>query len=357
MGELAGPPGEREGFLEAADRRRRMHEHRAVTIDELGIQLPLPATIGEDVLLVPPGDRPNVHAAKGAVDEELGVEAGVAILVGGEGLVVPGERVLQQRPGWTRRAEAARGGADGQDLPGRRLDLRPGGRGIFAEPGLLEDVLVVVEDHGRDVERHRVEPVILRVVAVDRLEEVGPVDRDLLLLHQPIDRDNGVGQNHTLRADLVDLNDVGRGLLPDGGHGGGQHLRVRPLVENLNLELPLALVELLHQLTDRLAELAVHGMPEVNLRFGLGDNSPGKQGKRRDGSHADGASDKALLGVFLPRASVNRTDGNLLPRRPRWNSVRMKQATDYRCEKGSFHRLASSSVWRPARKSLIVCWF
>src|SRR5450759_1644448 len=86
-----------------------MHEHRAVTIDELGIQLPLPAIIGEDVLLVPPGERPNVHAAKGAVDEELGVEAGVAILVGGEGLVVPGERVLQQRPGWPRRAEAARG--------------------------------------------------------------------------------------------------------------------------------------------------------------------------------------------------------------------------------------------------------
>ena len=53
----------------------------------------------EDVLLLPSGESPDVHQAEGAVDEEPGVEAGVAVLVGGVGLVMPGKGVLEQRPG------------------------------------------------------------------------------------------------------------------------------------------------------------------------------------------------------------------------------------------------------------------
>ena len=309
FGKLARTPVELDGLLEAADDRRGLHEHGAVAVDELGIGLAHPAAVGVDVLLLPLGQGPDVHLPEVAVDEELGVETLVAVVVGGEGLVVPGEGVFQHGPGRPGCGEPALGRAGGQDLPGRALDLLPGGRGLVAEASFPEGVLVVIEDRARGVEGHGVELAVLRVVAGHGPDEVVPVDGDLLLLHQLPGRHDGPRQEHGLGPHLEDLDDVRGVLLPVGGDGRGQDFRIGPLVEGLDLVLPLALVELLHQLVHRLAELATHGVPEVDLRPGLGLRQSSQESDGGNGDQASGAFHEARHGVLLSSALAIGTDG------------------------------------------------
>ena len=148
-----------------------------------------------------------------------------------------------------------------------------------SRPGLLEGVLVVVEDRRRRVVRHRVELAVLRVVADHRLDEVVPVDLDLVLLHQLVHRVHGAGQHHGLGADLEHLHDVRRVLLPVRGDGGGERLRVAALAQRLDLVLALAVVELLDLGLQRLAERAGHRVPEVDLV--LASAAPGARGRAR----------------------------------------------------------------------------
>ena len=218
-----------------------------------------------------------------AVDQELGVEAGVAVLVGGEGLVVPRERVLEHRPRRPRGGEPALRRARRHEFLRGLADLLPRRRRLRGvEAGLLEGVLVVVEDRARRVERHRVEVAVLRVVGDHRLDEVAPVDGDLLLLHELVDRMHRARHQHGLGAHVEELDDVGRILLPVGGDGRGQDLGVGPLVERLDLELRLALVELADELVHRLAELAAHGVPEVDLGPGERGSGRGERGREHE---------------------------------------------------------------------------
>ena len=211
----------------------------------------------------------------------------VAVLVGGERLIVPGERILQHRPRGPRGREAALGAAGGDDLLGELSDLRPGRRRLLGvEPRLLEGILVVVEDRARGVERHRVELAVLGVVAGHRLDEVPPVDGDLLVLHQLGDGIDGARQQHRLGAHVEDLDDVRRVLLAVGRDGAREDLGVRPLVERLHFVLGLALVELLHQLLHGLAELSAHGVPEMDLRGGEGGNRSGQDSETRAATRA-----------------------------------------------------------------------
>src|SRR5207249_9672707 len=103
-----------------------------------------------------------------AVDQELGVEAGVAVLVGGERLVVPRERVLEHRPRRPRGREAALRPTGRDDLLGELADLFPRRRRFVGQARLLEGVLVVVEDRARRVERDGAVVAVLREVAGDR---------------------------------------------------------------------------------------------------------------------------------------------------------------------------------------------
>ena len=221
--------------------------------------------------------RLEVHHAELLVDQELDVETVEAVPLGGEGLVVPGVHVLDHGPRGPARREAALGRARGDDLLRVVLDLLPGLRRLRGiEPGLLERVLVVVEDRRRGIERHGVEIAVLRVVADHGRDEVLPLDRDLLLLHQLVDGVDGAREQHGLGADLEDLHDVRRLLLPVGGDGGGQRLGIRALAERLDLVLRLALVELLHQLVGGVVELPGHGVPELDLGLRV-------RGRRREG--------------------------------------------------------------------------
>src|SRR2546427_92367 len=92
----------------------------------------------------------------------------------------------------------------------------------MVEAGLLEGVLAVIEDRRRRVVRHRVELAVLGVVANHRLDEVVPVDLDLVVLHQLVHRVHRARQHHGLGPDLEHLHDVRRVLLAIGRDGGGE---------------------------------------------------------------------------------------------------------------------------------------
>jgi len=222
-----------------------------------------------------------------AVDQEGGVEPRVAVCVGGERLVVPRERVLEHRPRRPRGREAALRRASGEDLLRGLTHLPPRGRRPVGEARLLEGVAVHVEDRARRVERHRVEVAVLRVVAGHGLDEVVPVDRDLLLSCELEDRVDRSRQQHGLRADVEDLDDVRWVLLPVRGDRSGEDLGVGPFVERFHLVLRLALVELPHQLVRGLAELSAHRVPEMD--FGLRRRRRGRGEKDRRGQDADDA--------------------------------------------------------------------
>ena len=194
-----------------------------------------------------------------------------------------GVHVLDHRPRRPAGGEPALGAAGGDDLPGVRFDLGPGpGRLLGIEAGLLEGVLVVVEDRRRRVVRHRVELAVLGVVADHRLDEVVPVDLDLVVAHELPHRIDGAREHHGLGAHLEDLHDVRRVLLAIGGDGGRQRLRVGALANRLDLVLVLTLVELLHLRVDRVPERAGHGVPP-------GDLGPGhRDAGQRDHGHDQG---------------------------------------------------------------------
>ena len=103
------------------------------------------------------------------VDLQLDIRAGDAVLVGAEGKIVPGGEILGMDPGQPGRGDTAGRRPAGLDLPGRLPDFRPGLRRIVdVEAGLLENVLVVIEDRrGRIVGEGQHRAVRLRIVGDD----------------------------------------------------------------------------------------------------------------------------------------------------------------------------------------------
>ena len=224
----------------------------------------------------------------------------------GEGLVVPGVHVLDHGPRRPARGKAALGRPRRDDLLRVVLHLLPGlGRLRRIEPGLLEGVLVVVEDRGGGVEGHGVEVAVLRVVAGHGRDEVLPVDGDLLLLHEHVHGVDRAGEQHGLGPHLEDLHDVRRLTLPVGGDGRGQGLRIGALAQRLHLVLRLALVELLHQLVGGVVELAGHGVPELDLRLGQG----GGGGERDGDEKGAGPGGRSHHGRGAGHSNPPRRDG------------------------------------------------
>src|ERR1700719_5031405 len=89
------------------------------------------------------------------VDGELSVQAGESVRPGGNRYVMESREVLDVDPGGPMGGEAA-GDARLAQLAGRGLDLGPSLRCLLAvEPCGTKQVLVVVEDRGRGIERER----------------------------------------------------------------------------------------------------------------------------------------------------------------------------------------------------------
>ena len=209
---------------------------------------------------------------QGAVEEELGVKAVIAVVVGGEGDVVPRGEAFKLHPRLPAGGQAVLARAGFLDLPGEFGHFGPrGGELVGIAACLLHGVLVVVEDGGRGVEGHGDELAVRGgIVAGYGAEELGDVHRGAGGFHDFVDgADGALGGHHAGGAHFKNLNEVGVLFGAEGGDGGGHGLVVVALVDALDLVLILRRVEFLDQVVGDLAEFAAHAVPEGNGGFGL----------------------------------------------------------------------------------------
>ena len=157
---------------------------------------------------------------------------------------------------------------DGAQPLRRRADLRPGLRRHFRiEPGGAEQVLVVVEDRRRGVERKRQHVAgNVGVVAGDRRQIGRRRERLGLVAHQFEHRiDRALRRHHGRGGDLVDLNDRGLAARTKREDRRRHRLGVVALVGRHDAVVGLRGVEIGGELLELLAELARHRVPPMDL--------------------------------------------------------------------------------------------
>ena len=268
---------------------RGRHPHAALAVHELRPAVTAPAAVVEELRLLPLAELLDVADVGGTVQPELGVEAAEAVRLRGERQVVPGGEVLELGPPDPLAAEPARIAGRLELLP-RLPHLGPRARGLVGiEAGLLEGVLVDVEDGGRAVEGHRQHPAVRgRVVAGDRRQVGGRVELLAGVRHQLVDRlDRPLGRHHRRRPDLEDLDDVRVLLGPEGGDGPGHRLGVAPLVDRDDLVLGLGLVEAVGEVVHPFAEGRRVRVPPLDLGHGLGPAGPGADDEHQGDERAE----------------------------------------------------------------------
>ena len=215
------------------------------------------------------------------VDLQLRRATGEAVLVGRPRNVVPGGEVLEMDPGQPGRRVAAGRRTAFLDLLGVVPHLIPGlGRRVLVQPGLLEDILVVIKDRrGRVVGEGQHGAVGLGVVGDDAGQVLALVELEARVGQHVRDRlDRAFGRHHHAGADVEDLDDVRRLAGAEGGNAGVQRLGIGALEDGNDLVVLLAGVEVLGNLVDHLGIGAGHGVPPGDLGHGKGRGG-GKQGQ------------------------------------------------------------------------------
>ena len=194
--------------------------------------------------------------------------------------VVPGREALELGPALPAGGERA-AHARGLELGGGQRHLGPGGgRLVRVEAGLLEQVLVVVEDRGRAVEREAQHLAVRRGVVAHHGRDVGLGVELVAGVGQHLaDRHHGaLGGHHGGGAHFEHLQDVRRGAGAERGHGGRHGFVVGALVGGHDLVVLLAGVEAGRQVEHPVVQAAGHRMPPLDFDLG-----PGRAGKRQCG--------------------------------------------------------------------------
>ena len=230
---------------------------------------------------------------QGAVEQELRVEAVVAVVVGGEGDVVPRGEAFKLHPGLPAGGEAVLARAGFLDLLGEFGHFGPRrGEMVRVAAGLLHGVLVVVKDGGGGVEGHGDELAVRGgVVAGHGAEELGGVHRGAGGFHDFIHgADGALGGHHAGGAHFKNLDQVGVLFGAEGGDGGGHGFVIVALVDALDFVFVLRRVEFLDHLVGDFTEFATHAVPEGNGGFGLDrcgqqHQTHGQQGHQTEGTH------------------------------------------------------------------------
>ena len=222
------------------------------------------------------------RSCSGAVDQQLGRQPGEAVLVVGDRHVVPGAEVLDLHPRLPAGRERALGAA-GLQLLRVGLEFRPGLRRLVGEAGLLERVLVVIEDRRRRVERHRQHATLgVAVIEADRRDVGGLVEGRATLFHDLVDRlDRAVRRHQRLRADLEHLHDRRRVAGAKRRDRRRQRLRVLALVDRDDPVVLLLRVEVVGDLRDQFSVRRGHRVPPLDLGHRMG----GDGGDRSEGHH------------------------------------------------------------------------
>jgi hypothetical protein len=251
------------------------------------------AAIFEGAVLGEVGERLEMLHEGLGIDLQLDVERGDAVLVGAPLVVVPGSEVLGVNPGQPGRGEAAGRGAARFDLLRRIPDFVPGlGRIFRIEAGLLEDVLVEIEDRrGRIVGERQHGAVRLGIIGDDAGQVLALVER--LAAHGE-HFGNGLhgalGRHHRAGAGIEDLHDVRRLSGAESGDAGIQRFRIGSLEHRNDLVVALALVEFLRKLLDDLVVRAGHRVPPGNLGDGKGGTCGKQRGKSGEAGRETGNS-------------------------------------------------------------------
>ena len=277
VGQHGGGELEVHFLQEAAEGPRGPEPHGHVTVFEgLRVVAPAGAVPFKKTLFLPVDERREVGLDGVVVHEDLGVVAGVAVVVRGERQVVARHEVLGEDPGQVRLRQRdvtcvlqRRGRGRSELFPGlRRLDT-----------GFRKRVGVVVEDRGRRVERHADHLAVGIGVEVPHARDViVDVEVDAVLGQERFDRNRrALRTDHGGGAGVEDLKNVRLFTGPEGGDAGGQGFFVASLENRNDLVVALAGVEVGCDLVDRLAQLAAHRVPPGD--FGLGNGRVRREGE------------------------------------------------------------------------------
>ncbi|MEH2594191.1 hypothetical protein V1278_001104 [Bradyrhizobium sp. AZCC 1577] len=204
------------------------------------------------------------------VEGQLGIETAKAVAPGCQRQIVEGGKILDMDPrrpgcgepaGRASRTQALRRGADLG--PGLRRHLR-------VEAGGAEQILVVVEDWGRDIERER-EHIAgdVGIVAGHGRQIRLRRERLRLVAHQLEHRiDRPFCRHHGCGGDLVDLNDGGLASRSECEDRRRHRRGVVALVGRHDPVVGLRRIEIGRQLFELLAEFPRHRVPPHDLGGG-----------------------------------------------------------------------------------------
>ena len=222
-------------------RSRGTHEHRAFAAVELGLCLALATAVAEHAVLQHLLQVADMLHVQRAVEYQTGIQAAKAIILGSKQRVVPGREAFQMHPGLPVGGVGALVAAVLHFFRGIK-EFRPGFRRLVViKAGLLEGVLVVIEDGGRTVERERQHLALGRGVITGDRRNIGlGVEVLTRVLHDRGNRlDRALGGHHRRRADLIDLQNMRRGLGTERSDTGRQRFVIVTLEHRDNLVIAL----------------------------------------------------------------------------------------------------------------------
>jgi len=218
-----------------------------------------------------------VRLELGCVDEDLGVRAGVAVVVRGERQIVARHEVFDEDPGRMRLGQRDVACFDQRGGGGFR-ELFPSGRRF--DTGGFERVDVVVHDRRGRVEGHADHLVVAVGIEVAHTGNVVfDVEVDAVLGHQIL---HGDGRTHSTDhggcSGVEDLQDVGMFTGTECRDSGSQGFFVGALEDRRDLVVGLAGVEVGGDLVERVAQGTAHGVPPRD--FGLCGCGTGRHRQR-----------------------------------------------------------------------------
>ena len=252
-------------------RSRGTHEHRAFAAVELGLRLALATAVAEHAVLQHLLQVADMLHVQRAVEYQTGIQAAKAIILGSKQRVVPGREAFQMHPGLPVGGVSALVAAVLHLFRGSK-QFRPGlWRLAVIESGLLEGVLVVIEDRGRAVEREGEHLALGRGVITGDRRNVGIGIKALArILHDGSNRlDRPLGGHHRRCTDFVNLQDMRRGLGAIGCDTGSQRFVIVALEHRNNLVIGLRRIEFPGELIDLVVQRSGHRVPPLDFSSSL----------------------------------------------------------------------------------------
>ena len=201
------------------------------------------------------------------VEGQFRIEPAKAIAPGRQRQVVERGKILDMDPGRPGCGEPAGRTGRAQALS-RCADLGPGLRRHFRiEPRGAEQILVVVKDRRRDVERERQHVAgDVGIIAGHGRQIRFRRERLRLIAHQFVYRiDRALCRHHGCGRDLVDLNDGGLASRTECEDRRRHRLGVVALVGRHDVVVGLRRIEIGRQLFELLAEFPRHRVPPHDL--------------------------------------------------------------------------------------------